>query len=386
MDVAHFESLQRYVGFGASQATCLERFLPQARQYFDAIVDDFYTTLEAHPSANAAITGGPAQVERLKRTLVGWLNSLLSGQYDADYLTQHARIGRVHVRISLPQEFMFTAVNRVRSSLVRVARDLQGQDADATIHSVNQILDLELAIMLDTYRDDLTDRVRTAERLSTIGQLAASIGHELRNPLGVTESSLYLLNQRLQALQVSDPIVAKHSHRIHQQVELCSRTIAALLEMTRDTAPQRVRVRLSDSLARVLANRPPTAGVQLEQDFSSELTLDADPDQLDQLLSNLLGNAFSFVSANGRVAVSGSAQRGGVEFYVSDDGPGVPEANRSKIFDVLFTTRTHGTGLGLALCRSIVQRHGGEIELVTARDRPLATGACFRVWLPSFGG
>ena len=217
VDPTLFDSLKRYVGFTEASSTALRALHPAAQPKFAAIVDDFYDAIEAHPEARAAITGGAAQIERLKQTLIRWLEVLLLGPHDEAYYQLRARIGRVHVRIALPQAFMFTAMNRIRVHLLDVAREALRADPPGlqrTATALNQILDLELAIMLETYREDLLVKNRSAERLATIGQFAASIGHELRNPLGVIESSLFLLRQHLGPEAAAAPNVAKHLDRI----------------------------------------------------------------------------------------------------------------------------------------------------------------------------
>jgi two-component system sensor histidine kinase HydH len=110
--VTFFDSLKQYVGFTETSSVALRQLYPLAQPSFVAIVDDFYAAIEAHPGARAAITGGPAQVARLKQTLIQWLDGMLLGPHDEAYYELRARIGRVHVRIELPQGFMFTAMNQ----------------------------------------------------------------------------------------------------------------------------------------------------------------------------------------------------------------------------------------------------------------------------------
>lgn len=170
MDIAQFQAVKQYVDFDAADCRALQAFAPLASTDFLPIVDDFYTTIERHPSAAAVIVGGEEQVQRLKQSLLGWLQELLTGPYDGQYLEAHSRIGRVHVRIGLPQELMLTAMNRIRLGLLKSARR-QVADTDEltrTITALHRVIDLELAIMLDTYRLDWLERVRVSERLATL--------------------------------------------------------------------------------------------------------------------------------------------------------------------------------------------------------------------------
>jgi signal transduction histidine kinase len=150
------ESCKTYVRFDDRSSAVLRELHPAAKPHFDRIVADFYDTITAHPSARAAITGGEAQIERLKQTLVRWMDELLAGPHDEAYAERRARIGRVHVRIGLPQAFMFTAMDRIRLHLLDVVRThAASEDRRWEIsRAVNQILDIELAIMLETYRDE----------------------------------------------------------------------------------------------------------------------------------------------------------------------------------------------------------------------------------------
>jgi two-component system, NtrC family, sensor histidine kinase HydH len=380
MRLSDFESISAYTEFSADSAAALREFHPVAQPHFHRIIDDFYDTIEAHPRARQVITGGRPQIERLKQTLVRWLESTLLGPYDAAYLEAHSRIGRVHVRISLPQEFMFTAMNRIRSRLLEVAIRAYVADPEQqrrVLVATNQILDLELAIMLDTYRANLEERLRAQERLATIGQLAASIGHELRNPLGVIESSLFLIRQRLAKISVDDSNVNKHLDKVAGQVKVCSKTITDLLELARSRPPRRQRVDVSVLVEHSLESVPLEADVVVESDLPRGLDVYADPDQMRQVLVNLMANASQAMAGRGRIRISAEREKGGVAIRVSDEGPGVPAADRVRIFDALYTTKPKGTGLGLALCRRIIEAHGGEIVL-----EPSQSGATFRFWVP----
>jgi two-component system, NtrC family, sensor histidine kinase HydH len=380
MDFQQFENIQHYVAFDAGSAALLGAFHPIAAPHFPRIVDDFYAAIEAHADAKKSITGGKPQIERLKRTLIAWLDSVLVGPYDEAFLLAHSRIGRVHVRIALPQEYMFTAMNRIRVRLTELARaELAGDPARMrdTLTAIHQILDLELAIMVDTYRENLAEKIRTTERLATIGQLAASIGHELRNPLGIIESSLFLVRQRLDKLGLQDPQIDKHREKMLRQVKQCSKTITNLLDLARDRPPRRRLVPVRQVLDSALEAAALPEGIRLESDVPSDLLVDADPDDLMHVIVNLLSNAAQAQKGEGRIRVTAEEEKGGTAISVVDDGPGVPPEHQGAIFDALFTTKARGTGLGLALSRRVVDAHGGEIALL-----PSERGARFRLWIP----
>lgn len=382
MDVSRFQSIQRYVDFTPECARLLQRFLTVARPELALVVDDFYAAISRDPGASAAITGGAAQVERLKSTLRHWLVTLLEGPHDEAYVASRNRIGQVHVRIDLSQEYMLTAMNRLRIGLIRIAvKSVAPSELEATCEALHRALDLELALMLDTYRDDSAARVDASARLAAVGQIAASIAHELRNPLGVVESSLYLLGQRLNKLAVSDAVLDKHTARMQDQLRLCSNTITSLLDMVRDVPLSRSRFALGELLTECLARTPAPADVEVRVDVDLDVSVIADREQLAAALSNLLRNAFEAVAATNEKSVRLYAKEtaDGVEIVIEDTGVGVEEVHRSRIFDVLFTTRAKGTGLGLALCKKIVERHGGEVALLPNLGR----GARFRLWLPS---
>jgi two-component system sensor histidine kinase HydH len=381
MSLTFFENLKLYVGFTDESSAALRELSPLARPHFRHIVDDFYAAIEAHPGARAAITGGAPQIARLKQTLLDWLDKMLLGPHDEEYYVLRARIGRVHVRIALPQQYMFTAMDRIRVRLFDVVQTAGLAPADTLriSRALNQIVDLELAIMLESYREDLAERNRSAERLATIGQLAANIGHELRNPLGVVESSVYLLRQHLGPEVASAPQVAKHLDRVGDEVKRASQTIADLLDLARDKPPRRqpTDLRLLVESAANAALLP--AAIIFESTVPAGLTADVDRDQLRQVLVNLIINACQALRGRGHVWVDGEpTPGGGVRMRVRDDGPGVPGEDRRRVFEALFTTKAKGSGLGLALCRRIMGAHGGTLELENT-----ASGASFVLDLPA---
>jgi len=288
----------------------------------------------------------------------------------------------MHVRIALPQQYMFTAMDRIRVRLLDVVRShVTGDQArvERIATALNQILDLELAIMLETYREDLETKNRNAERLATIGQFAASIGHELRNPLGVVESSLYLIRQHL-GQNAEAPAVKKHLDRIGGEVQRANKTIHDLLDLARNRPPQKRATSLRQLVDSAAEAALLPASLPLHVSVDDDLTLNIDPDQVRQVLANLFTNATQALKGGGQIWVEAEiASDGETRVRVRDNGPGIPAADRARIFEALYTTKAKGSGLGLALCRRIMEAHGGAVEV---EARPEGEGASFVLRFP----
>jgi len=372
-----FEELKRYVGFNATDEQALQRFRPTAEPHFVRIADLFYRRILGHPDARTALEGGESQVGRLKITLVWWMERLFSGPWDEEYFEARCRIGRVHVRIALPQHYMFGAMDVIRLELNEVLdsqREMASEDRRTTRAAIEKILDLELAVMLHTYREDLIAQQARSERLSTFGQLVGSIGHELRNPLGVIETSLYILQSRLEG----DERGEKHLARIAEQVGIANDIISSLLDMIRDRPLTRERLLLAQVVEAALSTVTHPETVRISVEGLNGLAVEGDAGQLRQVFVNLLVNAVHAASPAGEVRVQGHLLDRGIEVSVEDSGPGVDPAIRRRLFEPLMTTKAKGIGLGLALVKRIVERHGGTILYAP----PEKGGARFVIQLP----
>ncbi len=367
-----------YVGFDAADSERLARLVDPLAHHFTRFAQHFYDRIDAHPDARAAITGGEEQVERLKRTLVDWMRSGLVGPHDAAFFERRRRIGRVHVEIGLPQRFMFTAMNVMRSDFHTAIDALDDEELRdrQTRASLDRLFDLELAIMLESYAEASRRRLEAAQRMSTIGQLASGIGHELRNPIGVIASSLYLLGRRLPP----DDGAQRHIQKMTRSVGACESIISNLMELARDRPLRAQAVDLCELVARVVDSTPRLAGAQIDCRDDCARRLVGDPGLLERVLANLLLNA---AEADGgpspRIQVRAFATDEGCGLLVRDFGPGFPEDLLVDAFEPLVTRRSGGTGLGLALVRRIVERHMGRVEARNAED---PRGAIVEIILP----
>ena len=368
------EELKRYVSFGPADEDALRTLHPIARPEFERISHVFYQRILEHPDAKKALFEGESMVGRLRHSLVLWTDKLLTGPWDEDYYQLRARIGRKHVDIALPQHYMFGAMNVLRQELNLLVDKAFFGDVPELIRlrlALGKILDLELAIMLHTYREDLLAQKARSERLSTFGQLVGSIGHELRNPLGVMESSLYILRGRIPE---GDARALKHVDRIGEQLVIANTIISDLLDMIRDKPLLPTSLRLDEVM------RAAAAQLRLELDLQPLAGLPelrGDPSQLRQVFVNLLSNAREAAGPQGTLTLDARIDAATVAVGVSDDGPGVNPSVRARLFEPLVTTRQKGIGLGLSLVKRIVERHGGTVSY-----EPRGPGARFVVHLP----
>lgn len=376
-----FEELKRYVGFSKEDEQALLAFHAVARDHFARIAKVFYARILEHEGARTALEGGESQVGHLRGELQIWMEQLLNGPWDESYYEMRCRIGRKHVRISLPQHYMFGAMNVLRQEFNAVIDDNyrdKPPELAAIRGAMAKILDLELAIMLHTYREDLLAQQARSERLSTFGQLVGSIGHELRNPLGVIETSLFILKGRQTA---EDERTTKHLGRIGEQVTIANRIVSDLLDMIRDRPLKLEPVRLEEvwkNAASAIA--PPPQVTVSTQGLELLPPVQGDPNQLRQVFVNLLENAVQAVGDSGSVALTATVLPDAVELALEDSGPGVSEAIRRRLFEPLMTTKARGIGLGLPLVKRILERHGGSIAYAPRTDS--GAGARFVLRLP----
>ena len=168
-----WDDMKAYVGFAADDAAALRDFRLVAQPHFSRIVDDFYQRILRHPAARAVFTGGNDQVERLKESLIAWMNGGLAGPHDHAFFLQRAQIGRRHVQVGLPQRYMFTSMNVIRGAFHDLVEDHIGIDrprARQVNAALDRLFDLELAVMLHTYQEDSEERLRQRERVAAVAQ------------------------------------------------------------------------------------------------------------------------------------------------------------------------------------------------------------------------
>jgi len=177
-----FDEMKRYVRLGAEEARLLAAFGVVAQPSFRSIVESFYDRIREHEAAHAVFTG-EAQIARLQNSMVRWLTRLCGGTYDEAYFAETVTIGRVHIKVGLPQRYMFTAMALIRVALLEIADRESGVDAPRVREALVKLLDLELAIMLESYRENFVDRIQHVERLEMkeLGLSLARVEHRYKS-------------------------------------------------------------------------------------------------------------------------------------------------------------------------------------------------------------
>jgi two-component system sensor histidine kinase PilS (NtrC family) len=209
----------------------------------------------------------------------------------------------------------------------------------------------------------LETHMRRSERLATVGELAAGVAHEIRNPLASISGSIELLRS---APQVSDDDRTL-MNIVHREIQRLNVLIGDLLDYANPRPSQPVELDLgvlARETVQVARGDQAFSQVELVCDADEPRMITADPAKLRQVLWNLLRNASDAAAAGGkhvRVEVRGDGD--GASMAVIDDGPGIPADKLARIFDPFFTTKQTGTGLGLATCHAIVTEHGGRIDV-----------------------
>ena len=234
-------------------------------------------------------------------------------------------------------------------------------------------------------RDAQADLVRK-ERLAALGQLTASVSHELRNPLGALRTAVAVMKR----INHDDPLLVESAGIADRSIDRCDAIITDLLDFTRLRSLRLTPIWLDQWLDGLLDEYRLPEGIELRREFASGVEVHFDPERVRRILLNLLDNATQAMTGDeraSRAAAGGHvltvASRMGIrrfEVVVGDTGPGIPPEISGDIFEPLFSTKNFGVGLGLPIVLQIAKQHGGGVEVSRA---PAGGGAEFTLWLPT---
>ncbi len=213
-------------------------------------------------------------------------------------------------------------------------------------------------------------KLRQAQRLSALGNLAAGVAHDVRNPLNAIK---LLSSHARDALSGEDQGAARVLDTIGQEVSRLEDIVSGFLSLARESAitpePHRVDDVLEDCL-RLIQKDAEQRGVRLQAEIrAGDVTLDLDAKQMSRAVLNVLLNALEAAGPGGRVRLFSRVTAEACEIEIRDDGPGLDEEAAERVFEPYFTTKPGGTGLGLSLTRGIVEEHGGRINLSSSEGQ-----------------
>ncbi len=373
-----YQELQAYVGWTDEAARRVAATAGLLDPHLPALIDDFYDEVERHPATRRVITGGAAQIQRLKGTLLGWLRELLAGRYDRDYVDRRWRVGWRHVEIGLDQVYTNTALSRLRSGLVQnLQESWAGDPAELkpTVRALNTLLDLDLAIIEDAYQAEYSLRLQSNERLAAIGQVAGGVAHELRNPLNVVKTSVYYL---LHARNPTAEKKAEHLARIERHVTLADGVITALSNFAKLPVPSMSPFPVGQCIQEALDTNPVPHTIQVAVDCPASLPpVLADADQVRIVFANLIRNAREAMPQGGRLSIAARPAGDGVEVAIRDTGVGIPAEQIGRVMEPLYSTKARGLGLGLSLARAILDKNQGTLGVTSEPGQ----GSTFTVFL-----
>lgn len=250
-------------------------------------------------------------------------------------------------------------------------------------HESRELAERDLVASLERLRAAQRE-LAANERLAAIGQLTATVSHELRNPMGTLVSSVEVLRR---CLARPDPSTARELDRIQRNVWRCVGIVENLLSYSRRSGPAMAPLAIDAWVAEHLAEQSGAAAARVRLDLAAGVTIPADGERLRQALVNLVQNASQAIDARqppegGRITVSTRAEADEVVLVVADNGCGMPAEVRARVFEPMFSTKPFGVGLGMPLVQRIVEQHGGRIALESEPDR----GTRVEIRLPRHGG
>ena len=356
------EELFEYVELDDADRARLHALHPILAPHFPAIAERFY----------AAAMANPTTVERQRAALIEWMATGLLGPYDEAFYARRSRIG-------LPHEHMFSAMTVIRTAyLERVEALCPPAEAWASARSLHKLLDIELAIMARHYHLDTETRIQ-ADRIAALRTMSVGLAHEVRNPLHSARLQLELLERRLRRLG-DDPDLVGPSHLAQHEIERVTAllndflTFARPAELHAEDTDVAAIMRSVIDLERVSAER---RGADLALIAPPSLIARVDSPKLHQVALNLVRNAIEAVARGGHVSVELADRGDGFALRIQDDGAGIPEHLRQRIYEPFFSTKEGGTGLGMSIVHSLIALHGGSITLATD-----TAGTCFDVSIP----
>ncbi len=284
------------------------------------------------------------------------------------------KIEELERKVRLLQEGLHQA-ERLRQMFDLTAKELEAAKAQLLRQSgVLEEKVRERTRQLVEAQEELVRR----EKLAVLGQVAGSVGHELRNPLGVMNNAVYFLQT---VLSDADETTREYLDILKNEIAASERIVSDLLDSVRTKPPQTQTVCVAELVGQGLEKCVIPSAIIVIQDIPEGIIpIKADPLQMQQVLRNLITNAIEAMPEGGVLQIHASEDRraGRVTLSVQDSGEGISPENRAHLFQPLFTTKARGIGLGLVVVKNLTAANGGQVEVLSE----VGKGTTFSVILP----
>jgi len=241
----------------------------------------------------------------------------------------------------------------------------------------------EHAGMLEKIVENHTKQLKDTERLVAIGQTAGMVGHDLRNPLQTVTGELYLAKNAVESLPTGEvrSSLEESLQLMEEQTVYMDKIVSDLQAFVQPVRIDKKPINLEELITNVLASVSVPSGIAVETEISENLPqIRADLQLLKRVLINLVTNSVQAMPNGGKLTLTGqTTPESQVSLSVQDTGIGIPEAIKNRIFTPLFTTKPRGQGFGLAVCKRVMEAHGGTISFESQEGK----GAKFTIQFPA---
>ena len=303
---------------------------------------------------NTYLRTGIAKIIGIGREVVG-------RRKDGSTFPLHLAVSEIHDN----GQHIFTGILRDISDVKATEQKLASLNADLEERVRQRTAELEAA------QAELVAK----EKLATLGKVSGGIAHEIRNPLNAVKTSAYYL---LNAKNASDEKRREHLERIDRQVMLIDSVVTALSDVAKLPDPTMTKVSSDEMIRSVIRDVTMPEGVSVEINLPESLPAAfVDPSQIPIVFRNLLRNARDAMPQGGKIVISGEVVGDRLLLHVDDNGVGIDAALMERILEPLYTTKARGMGLGLAICRAIVEKNNGALRIKSE----LGVGSRFTVEL-----
>ncbi|MCD6300263.1 MAG: PAS domain S-box protein, partial [Dehalococcoidales bacterium] len=252
-----------------------------------------------------------------------------------------------------------TERKRLEQEIQNKSEQLEAQNEE--LRALNE----ELQAANEELRETEEQLIRS-ERLAAIGQLAGGVGHELRNPLGAIKNAVYYIRGKVAKSELAqqEPRVMEFLDIMDDEINSSNKIISDLLGFSRVGKPSVSSVKIERVIEDALARTPITENIEVIKKFDEDLPeVNIDASQIRQVLINIITNAVQAMPEGGKLTISAREKKEFLDVGIADTGCGIPQEVIGKIFNPLFTTRAKGIGLGLAVCKTIIESHEGSITV-----------------------